>query len=124
MEDVSSTCNGRAPGRFTVRGLLSEVDSPGEWWYDRTSQLLYIYPLGAEVGGGSLGDVRLGVPSAGAFATISNSSWVTVRDLTLSGSVATLVRNEGGEHNTIHHTLHSYTTLIHYTHTLYILGEH
>ena len=37
-------CGGSAPGRLVVTGLLSEVDTPGEWWYDSHAKNLYIYP--------------------------------------------------------------------------------
>jgi hypothetical protein len=94
LEHVESGCAGTAPGRFTVTGLLSEVDEPGEWWYDAHARLLYIYPLpsysstdnnGTGTSTGSSA-VRLGMPHAGTFLTLENTSWVTFRDVTMSGS--------------------------------------
>jgi hypothetical protein len=35
---------GGAPGRFRVHGLLSNVDQPGEYFYDRASRVLYLIP--------------------------------------------------------------------------------
>ena len=95
------------PGRFTVSGLLSNVDSKGEWWYDMAAKMLYVYPAAeAPTGGGwraeDLASVRLGQWSSGGLLTLTNSSYVTVRDLTVSGTGAgTMVLLEGGDHNTV-----------------------
>ena len=79
-----------APGRFRAYGLLCEVDSPGEYWYDHAAQLLYLYPLpdtdtnadaatSTSTATASASAVRLGVPSAGAFLSLIDSEWVTLR---------------------------------------------
>ena len=99
-------CGGPAPGRFTVSGLLSEVDTEGEFWFDTAAHKLYIFPP-APSGGGSwtpaaLAKARLGHWSGPGLISIEGSSHVTLRDVTVSGvgdsSIASI---SGGEHNTI-----------------------
>eukprot|EP01043_Picozoa_sp_COSAG02_P036982 COSAG02_NODE_2747_length_8108_cov_3.195405_7_plen_517_part_00 len=98
------------PGRFTLSGLLSNVDMPGEWWYDIAAKLLYIYPPTEDITGDAgrlsevldLATVRFGQWSAGGLLTLQNSSYVTVRDITVSGTGSgTMLQIDGGHHNTV-----------------------
>lgn len=106
-EDVRGDCGGQSPGRFKVYGLLSEVDMPGEYWYDTVAKVLYVYPPEH-----SLFTIADGAPAlrstpvismrqAGTLASVVNASYLTIRDITATGSTATLVTIEGGDHNTI-----------------------
>ena len=105
---IEGGCQG-APGRFTVSGLLSEVDVPGEWWYSSAQQMLYIYPPPAShathdaaVGDGAAVPLpTLSTPHAGTLVTLGGSSYVTVRDITMTGSTETLATITGGDHNTV-----------------------
>jgi hypothetical protein len=99
-------CGGPAPGRFTVSGLLSEVDVPGEWWYDDNAHQLYIYPPDPDGGGtwtaAKLKSVRLGHWEGPGLMSIDSSSHVTLRDVTVSGvGGSTIVSIGGGDHNTV-----------------------
>lgn len=108
-------CGGAAPGRLTVSGLLSEVDVPGEYWFDADKKKLYIFPPENEDGSRSdgpsgssgwgaedLAAVRLGHWSGPGLISISDSSYVTLRDVTISGvGGSTTVGISGGDHNTI-----------------------
>ena len=100
------------PGRFTLTGLLSNVDMPGEWWYDDAAAMLYVYPPARETAATSrsshvweaadLAAVRFGQWSSGGWLTLQNSSYVTVRDITISGTGSgTMVQINGGHHNTV-----------------------
>ena len=88
--------SGGAPGRFIVRGLLSNVDSPGEYFYDQAARVLYLIPPDERQG-------ALGFWSGPALITVSNSSFVTVRDFTMTGSASTagVVAVVGGANNTL-----------------------
>lgn len=88
---------GSAPGRFTVSGLISEVDSPGEYFYHVPSEMLYVYPPETPDGASE----TLGYWSGPGLMSLQNSTWVTVRDLTISGSTATVFQIVGGGNNTI-----------------------
>lgn len=99
-------CGGPAPGRFTVSGLLSEVDVAGEWWYDDSARKLYIYPPAPDDGGtwtaANLASVRLGHWEGPGLMSINGSSHVTLRDVTVSGvGGSTIVSIDGGDHNTV-----------------------
>ena len=126
LESLENT--NAAPGRFTVTGLLSEVDTPGEWWYNSATHLLYVYPLptqtslatvvarkldqapGLDDSDSSMVDkkpdvglkyVRLGYWDGPGLISILNSSWVTLRDISVSGSIGTAVSISGGHNNTV-----------------------
>jgi parallel beta-helix repeat protein len=92
---VCGSDNGGAPGRFHVRGLLSNVDTPGEWFLDRATMTLYLIP--PESPG------QLGFWAGPGLISVVNSSHVTVRDLTVIGSTSSTgaLRIAGGENNTI-----------------------
>jgi hypothetical protein len=106
-EAVENGCT-NAPGRFVAHGWLSEVDSPGEWYYDRVNNILYIFPP-AETSvlatSKKLSSLRLGAWSAGAWIRLLNASWVTVRDLTIQGAAQkgapAVVSIEGGSNNAV-----------------------
>ena len=95
-------CASGAPGRFVATGWLSEVDSPGEYYFDPLSSTLFVYPPEGQTPSAS---TRLGSWAGPSFAHLKNTSFVTIRDLVISGvadhSSAAMVVLEGGEHNTI-----------------------
>jgi hypothetical protein len=95
-----------APGRFTVSGLLSEVDSPGEIWYDGTAKILYVYPPSKTTTLGAMGDdaaaagddgddeewsseelaaVQFGQWGGPGLISLEDTSYVTVRDMVVAG---------------------------------------
>ena len=95
-----------APGRFTVSGLLSEVDSPGETWYDAVAKILYVYPpsttTNAEWDSESLAAVRFGQWGGPGLISLEGTSYVTVRDMVVSGvGKGGIVSITGGDHNVI-----------------------
>ena len=82
----------KLPRRVFVSGLISELDRPGEWFWDTTNKDLYIWPVAPQT------PVRI----AGRFDLISlkNASNIIIRDLVLelgqNGVVVT-----GGEQVTV-----------------------
>ncbi len=111
-----------APGRFTVSGLLSEVDSPGETWYDAVAKVLYVYPpaKASDVTTDDLGDnerlqeeqeewthealgaVQLGQWDGPGLISLDGTSHVTVRDMVVAGvGKGAIVSITGGDHNTV-----------------------
>eukprot|EP01051_Picozoa_sp_SAG22_P008107 SAG22_NODE_600_length_8677_cov_18.222429_5_plen_687_part_00 len=99
-------CGGAAPGRFTVTGFLSEVDVAGEWWYDSAAHQLYILPPDPADGGSwspaTLAAVRFGHwQGPGLISMGSNSSHVTLRDVTISGVGGGTMVALAGSHNTV-----------------------
>eukprot|EP00035_Acanthoeca_spectabilis_P008349 m.152458 g.152458 ORF g.152458 m.152458 type:complete len:932 (+) comp14323_c0_seq3:85-2880(+) len=88
--------SGGAPGRFVVRGFLSNVDTPGEYFYDRASRVLYLIPPESPRG-------SLGFWAGPGLITLTNASWVTVRDFVVTGTAATggAIAVVGGENNTV-----------------------
>ena len=110
-------CGGSAPGRFTVSGLLSEVDVPGEYFFNAATRMLYLYPLesmvlnytanrkgrtpfdvGVDVNAAS---PRLGFRAGPGLVVLSDSTGVTLRDVSVVGSTGTAVSITGGANNTV-----------------------
>jgi parallel beta-helix repeat protein len=91
----SGSDEGSAPGRFRVHGLLSNVDQPGEYFFDHAARVLYLMPP-TEAG-------ELGFWAGPGLISIVNASHVTVRDLVISGSASSSGALEiiGGDNNTI-----------------------
>ena len=74
---------------------LSEVDSPGEMYFDSAARNLYIYPVGDDSD-----KVRLSFQAGPGLFSLSDSTWVTVRDFVITGSSGG-IGISGGENNTI-----------------------
>ena len=64
------------PRRFFVRNLMAELDSPGEWYFDESDKMLYMYPIG-EMGEDTT--ITIGVAPC-AFAG-SGVSYVAVKNI-------------------------------------------
>jgi hypothetical protein len=98
-------CGGPAPGRFTVAGFLSEVNVPGEWFYDHAAHQLYIYPPYPADGGhwspAALKTVRFGHWQGPGLISTASSSYLTLRDVTISGVGGGTVVALSGDHNTV-----------------------
>jgi len=78
---------------YYVFNLLEEIDQPGEWYLDRESGLLYLYPPSDP----AQADVRLSMLSV-PFVAMTDASWVTIEGLTfdLGRSDGAIIK--GGEH--------------------------
>ena len=82
----------KLPRRVFVSGLISELDRPGEWFWDNTAKELYLWPIAPDAP----------VTLAGNFDLFSlkNAAHVIIRDLILElGQNGVVV--SGGEHVTI-----------------------
>ncbi|MBO4392067.1 MAG: right-handed parallel beta-helix repeat-containing protein, partial [Clostridia bacterium] len=75
-------CEFQCTGQHTLYNAFSFVDSPGEFYYDKTGHMLYYYPLEGE----DMSDADVEVPYADRLIVISgNSTEDRVRNLTFSG---------------------------------------
>ena len=99
------------PGdRFYIRNLREELDAPGEWYLDRTTQTLYFWPPTGKPNWAA--DVY--APIAPNVVRNESASYVTVQGLTLEGCegsgvrvhaaiefqvVGCTIRNAGGRDN-------------------------
>lgn len=70
--------------------LLSELDSPGEWYLDRETGMLYFWPPGP------IAEGRPTVSVAPALVTMNDTSYVTIRGLTLEAARGTGIAISGG----------------------------
>lgn len=82
--------------RYYVLNVPEELDSPGEWYLDRSRGMLYFYPP-APIADGEPPIVSI----AESVLALNNCSYVTFRGMTLEGTRGTAVRITGGTGNRI-----------------------
>lgn len=81
--------------RWQALNILEELDSPGEYYLDRTTGILYFWPPS---------DIRKGraaVSLAGDLVSLDHISQVTLRGLTFQDCRGTALKITGGSHDTL-----------------------
>lgn len=82
---------------FTIYGLLPELDTPGEWYFDTKTDRLYIYPIEPITS-----DSKIGLPVATGFLRLQNTVNVQIVGLNVRNIGAGVVYEiDGGENNLI-----------------------
>ncbi len=81
--------------RYYALNLLSELDSPGEWYLNRESKFLYFYPPDSN------SDANIEISTSHHLIDLNNSSWITFQDIVFEVSRSTAIRIKGGEGNKI-----------------------
>lgn len=85
----------KAGGRYYVVNALTEIDTPGEWYLDRDSGMLYFWPPADIADAGVYGSV------ADGLIDMREASHVRVEGFTLEGCRGTAVKITGGSHATV-----------------------
>lgn len=85
--------------RFYVVNALCELDSPGEYYIDRTLGLLYWYPVEGYRAGEDV--VTLSVSNANPMISIADCNQVTLDGLSLEGGRGKAIRIVNGNENRI-----------------------
>ena len=80
---------------FYAFNILAELDSPGEWYLDRESAILYFWPPAAVEQGAAV------VSMLPTLVTLEGTSHVTIRGLTLEATRGTALTIAGGTRNRI-----------------------
>ena len=83
--------------RFYALNILEELDSPGEWYLDRKSGILYFWPPAPITTAERVTVSLLDAP----LLRLDNASNITVQGFTLEDTRGTAVEIMGGEHNRI-----------------------
>lgn len=78
---------------YFVYNLLEEIDQPGEWYLDRETGLLYVYPPA----GDETPDLRVSIVSD-PLVSLEGVSWLRLEGLTLDYGQWHGVSIKGGEH--------------------------
>ncbi|MCC6841001.1 MAG: right-handed parallel beta-helix repeat-containing protein [Flavobacteriales bacterium] len=86
------------PWGFYLRGKLSELDSPGEWFYDPASQQLYLWPLGS--GNPNSLTVEAAIHQNGINCYWQRSN-LKVQDLEFRHQTVAGIRNDGANNVTV-----------------------
>jgi len=82
--------------RYYYYNILEELDSPGEWYLDRTSGKLYFYPPSPI----KTGAVQLSLLKD-SMITMNKVSYVKIQGLTFEASQDAAIRMTGGSNNLI-----------------------
>ena len=84
------------PGRrFYVRNVFEELDAPGEWYFDRATQILYFWPPEPVANG----DVV--VSTLRNILTLRDTTNITILGFTIEACRGDAVRVLGGTHNVV-----------------------
>jgi hypothetical protein len=78
---------------YYVENLLEELTSPGEWYLDRASGTLYLWPPSDL----SAADIVVSLLDA-PLVTVTKAAYITVRDISLEATRARLVEVHSGDH--------------------------
>ena len=88
--------NGKDFQAYTAYNILEELDSPGEWWLDTKTGILYVWPPSAlETANISISMLETPIVS------IINQTYTTLEGLTIEAGRGMGIYIEGGHHNTI-----------------------
>ncbi|MCK5861697.1 MAG: right-handed parallel beta-helix repeat-containing protein [Candidatus Hydrogenedentes bacterium] len=80
---------------YYAYNLLSELDTPGEWYLDRESGVLYFWPPSDPA------TTEVMVTQLPNLITMKKASYITLQGLTLEGARGVVVAVQGGEGNRI-----------------------
>lgn len=93
---LNGTRSGDGKEPWFVLNLIEEIDQPGEWAIHFPSQTLYLWPP-API---KAGDLQV-ADEKSPIVTLQEVSRVTLRDLSINGSISDGIRLVGGEENII-----------------------
>ena len=84
---------GYRPGqRYYALNLLSELNSPGEWYLDREQAILYFWPPH------EITPENTKISILPSLITVKDAAWITFHGLTLESTRSTAATIEGGDH--------------------------
>lgn len=88
--------NGKDFQAYTAYNILEELDSPGEWWLDTKTGILYLWPP-STLATASINVSILETP----IVSVINQTYTTLEGLTIEAGRGMGIYMEGGHHNTI-----------------------
>lgn len=88
--------NGKDFQAYRAYNILEELDSPGEWWLDTKTGILYVWPP-STLEAASITVSVLETP----IVSIINQTYTTLEDLTIEAGRGMGIYLEGGNHNNI-----------------------
>ena len=88
--------NGKDFQAYTAYNILEELDSPGEWWLDTKTGILYVWPP-STLEAASITVSLLETP----IVSIINQTYTTLEGLTIEAGRGMGIYMEGGHHNNI-----------------------
>ncbi len=83
--------------RVRITNVLCELDEPGEWYFDRQRQKLFVWPIN----GFDPATTIVTVPGGPILLQAEETSYLTFRDITFENTGNLAVSIQGGNHNLI-----------------------
>jgi hypothetical protein len=85
------------PRRVRLVNILAELDEPGEWYFDRQTERLFVWPIEGFAPGSSSVTVLGGAPLLG----MKDTEAITFRDLIFENAGKLAIDIQGGHHNLV-----------------------
>lgn len=82
--------------RLVFENLLCEVDMPGEWYFDRQDQKLYLWPVTPDYQ-----KAHIAIPGGPTMIKLKDTQHITIRGIIFENGGPLGLAIEGGAHNTI-----------------------
>jgi parallel beta-helix repeat protein len=99
--------NGRDFQEYIAYNILEELDSPGEWWLDKKTGILYIWPPTNNSANRSPGKTDIAAANItvsileSPIVSITNAQYLTLEGFTIEAGRGMGIYLEGGNNNTI-----------------------
>jgi len=101
-----SLYNMQVEREFYIYNLIEELDAPGEIYFDRNKEMVYMYPYGGKFAKDT--ELTLSLLTDSLIKT-DETEYITFKDLIIGNTRGIAVEISGGEHNTIDGCEISYT---------------
>ena len=82
--------------RYYFLNVLEELDTPGEWYLDRTRGILYFWPASPI----NEGDANISILEE-LMVSLEETSYITIQGIIFEGTRASAIKIEGGTNNKI-----------------------
>jgi parallel beta-helix repeat protein len=99
---IYGIAHGRDFQEYIAYNILEELDSPGEWWLDNKTGMLYVWPPTNSAGKTEIATANITVSILeNPIVSITNATHLTIEGFTIEAGRGMGIYLEGGSNNTI-----------------------
>ncbi|MFZ9214083.1 MAG: right-handed parallel beta-helix repeat-containing protein, partial [Sediminibacterium sp.] len=99
---IYGIAHGRDFQEYIAYNILEELDSPGEWWLDKKTGMLYVWPPINSKGNSDIATANISVSVLETpIVSITNAQHLTLEGFTIEAGRGMGIYLEGGSNNTI-----------------------